>query len=177
MSEAAAEEVEESEDVEEEVEEQAEQQADDDQPAMDGEDFADLDAIAEEVESETAPETDALDTADGEENEEVEEDTSGDSSAASTDAGGSWGDMYVGTLTTVSNALIEEHGKPGAEEIDEDLARQLHLDEYFSEWMEQRGKADMDPAQGVMFGTTMFLVAVVGTKTDLPAQMLEEADL
>ena len=160
----------------EEVEEQAAEQADGDQPDMTAEEMADLDAIAEEVEQETAPDQ-------GEEEVEAAvEDTDAtdgaDSGADTLDTGGEhgWGDMYVGTLTTVSNAIIEEHGVEGAEPVEEELARQLHLDEYFDEWMASRGKADMPPEQGVLIGTTMFLVAVIGTKTDIPQQIASEAD-
>jgi hypothetical protein len=152
--------------------EDVEEQSDEEQPEIADEEMADLDEIAEEVEAETAPDTEDAE----DDNETSDDEDSGDSLEEFDRPDSSWGDMYVGTLTTVSNAIIEEHGKSGAEEVDEDLARQLHLDEYFDEWMQERGKAEMDPAQGVMFGTTMFLVAVIGTKTDLPAQLLEEAD-
>lgn len=164
----------------EEVAEQAEQQADGDQPSMSTEEMADLDAIAEEVEADTAPDPDGGE-AESSTNDDASEDpdteeSSGGSIDTSGDGSNNWGDMYVGTLTTVSNALIEEHGLEDADPIDESLARDLHLDEYFDEWMSQRGKADMPPEQGVLIGSTMFLVAVIGTKTDIPSQLLDEVD-
>jgi len=154
-----------------------EEQSDDDLPEMDEDEFADadLDALAEEVEAEAGAATD--DEADDGE-EETADTTESAGAETALDASGSegWGDMYVGTLTTVSNALIEEHGKPGADPVEEDLARQLHLDEHFDEWMAQRGKSEMPPEQAMLVGTTMFLVAVIGTKTEIPQKLLEEAD-
>lgn len=145
---------------------------DDDLPEMDESEFADadLDAIADEVEAEAGAETEEPDGATEEDVEEAVEE-------ADVSDGESWGDMYVGTLTTVSNAIIDEHGTDDAETVDEDLARQLHLDEYFDEWMQSRGKADMPPEQALLIGTTMFMVVVVGTKTDLASKALQEADL
>lgn len=164
-------------DAEAEVEQpDAEEAAGDseDQPTMDTGDFADadLDAIAEEVEAEAGAESPDTE----EDAEEIEGDGDADQDADAMPSGESWGDMYVGTLTTVSNALIEEYGTEDAEQIEEELARQLHLNEYFDEFMQQRGKSDMPPEQALLIGTTMFLVVVVGTKTELPSKLLEEAD-
>ncbi|WP_459194705.1 hypothetical protein [Halosimplex sp. J119] len=148
---------------------------DDDLPEMDESEFADadLDAIADEVEAEAGADSDDTAEPDGATAEDVEE------AVEDTDmstGGESWGDMYVGTLTTVSNAIIEEHGTDDAETVEEDLARQLHLDEHFDEWMQSRGKSEMPPEQALLIGTTMFMVVVVGTKTDLASKALEEAD-
>jgi len=176
MSEQALQEPDPEADPDETSEEDSEEQ-----PDIEQDEFADvdLDEIAAEVEDEAG--------ADGEDDtDENSEDTGGtetaeestESNSASSGTGDSWGDMYVGTLTTVSNAVIEEHGKDGAEEIDESLARQLHLDEYMDEWMAKHGKReDMPPEQALMLSTAMFLTVVVGTKTDLPSQLLEEVNL
>ncbi len=154
-------------------------QGDEDLPEIEDAEFADadLDALAEEVEAEAGAASEAAEEADDSE-EETADTTESAGAATALDASGSdgWGDMYVGTLTTVSNALIEEHGKPGADPVEEDLARQLHLDEHFDEWMAQRGKSEMPPEQAMLIGTTMFLVAVIGTKTEIPQKLLEEAD-
>jgi hypothetical protein len=154
-------------------------QGDEDLPEIEDDEFADadLDALAEEVEAEAgAPGDDAQEDDDTtEETADTTESADGETALGSTGSDG-WGDMYVGTLTTVSNALIEEHGKPDADPVEEDLARQLHLDEHFDEWMAQRGKSEMPPEQAMLIGTTMFLVAVIGTKTEIPSKLLEEAD-
>jgi len=151
-------------DVEEDVDEE-------DLPEIEEDEFADadLDALAEEVEEEAG----ADDGADRDDQDDVD-DAGADDLGSS--PGESWGDMYVGTITTVSNAVIEQHGTDDAEQIDEDLARQLHLDQHFNDWMETRGKSEMPPEQALLLGTTMFLVTVVGTKTELPSKLLEEAD-
>lgn len=143
----------------------------DEQPEIEDDEMADvpddLDALAEEVEQETRPDdVDAL----GDEATEPapEESISGSDS---------WGDMYVGTLTSVSNAIIEQHGTEGAEPIEEDLARQLHLDEHFDRFMADRDRSEMPPEQAILIGTTMFLVVVIGTRTDLVSEALEEVSL
>lgn len=151
---------------------------DGDMPDIDAEEFADLDALADEVEEEAGAASDA-------EEDDVEDggvpdsdDAEGaDGSPAATGTGETWGDMYVGTLTTVSNALIEEFGVEGAEEVEEDLARQLHLDEHFNEFMETRGKSDMPPEQALLLGSFVFLAVVVGTKTELPQHIVQEAEI
>lgn len=166
----------------EQREEDSDAPADQDEglPEMNEDDFADadLDALADEVEAEAGAvdagdEPDTTSTAERED----EQGHTGDERALATSGKESWGDMYVGTLTTVSNAIIDEHGTDGAERIDEDLARQLHLDAHFDEFMASRGKSDMPPEQALLIGTTMFLVVVVGAKTDIPSQIMEEADL
>lgn len=145
-------------------------EADDDLPEMEPEEFADadLDVLAEEVEAEAGASDD-----EGAEPESEAVDAGGEPGIPE---GESWGDMYVGTLTTLSNAIIEEHGTEDADPIQEEMARQLHLDAYFDEWMASRGKSEMPPEQALLIGTTMFLVVVVGTKTELPSKLLEEAE-
>lgn len=153
---------------------QSVEQADDEKPEMDQEEMADLDGLAEEIEQDTKPDTTGEAAESGADDPEPTGEDPEESVGTSEDH--SWGDMYVGTLTTVSNAVIDEHGLDDADQIEEQLARDLHLDEYFDEWMEKRGKADMPPEQGVLIGSTMFLVAVIGTKTDIPSKVLNEAD-
>lgn len=150
------------------------------QPDIDDDEFADidLDAIADEVE-ETAGAGKEDDDLEPDPDEDVDESTSDQEESGglpNPDATGeNWGDMYVGTLTTLSNAAIEEFGKEGVEQVDEDLARQLHLDEYFNDWMQSKGKReDMPPEQALMIATSVFLVTVIGTKTDLPSELLGE---
>lgn len=171
----------------EQVVEGAEQAADpdetseedtDEQPEISEDEFADvdLDAVSERAEEEAGADADD-EEADSEAADE-ESDEAADSGAERAEPSGeSWGDMYVGTLTTLSNAAIEEHGKPDAEQIDESLARQLHLDEYMDDLMAKHGKREeMPPEQALLLSTSMFLVMVLGTKTELPSKVLEEFD-
>lgn len=147
----------------------------DEQPEIAEDEFADvdLDAVAERAEEEAGADAD-----DEDESSEEDTDERDESGAESIDTSGeSWGDMYVGTLTTLSNAAIEEHGKDDAETIDESLARQLHLDEYMDDFMAKHGKREeMPPEQALLLSTSMFLVVVLGTKTELPSKVMEEFD-
>lgn len=158
--------------------EQAPEDGEEDQPEIDDEERADVDfdVLADEVEDEAG--ADADDQQDDQADEEPWVGPKNESADAPHDVSGgeSWGDMYVGTLTTVSNALIEEFGED-EDRIEEALARDLHLDEYFDEWMQTKGKADMPPEQALLVGTLVFMVTVVGTKTELPQKLLEEAEL
>lgn len=160
------------------------EEADEDLPAIEEEERAevDLDALAEDVEAEAGRSASSDVDPDPDDESSTDEDAeSGDESEADelpTPEGETWGDLYVGTLTTLSNAVIEEHGKEGAEPIDEDLARELHLDEILNDWMATRGKPeDMPPGQALVLMTSVFLVVVVGSKTDLAEQLLEEVSL
>ncbi|WP_439028427.1 hypothetical protein [Haloarchaeobius sp. DT45] len=143
--------------------------AEEDQPEMEPDEMADvdLDALANQVEADAGADATASE----------EPDTTEDSPPAKrSDSGDSWGDMYVGTLVGVSNALIDEYGIEDADHVDEARARELHLDEYFDDWMASRGKSDMPPEQALLLSTAMFMAVVVGTKTELPSKLLEEAD-
>lgn len=146
-----------------------------DLPEMTEEDFADVDVdvsdLSDEVEAEAGAEAAGAGTGGETETDEDGEET------VDSPSGETWGDMYVGTLCLVSNAIIEEHGTEDAEPVEEGLARQLHLDAYFNEFMESRGKSDMPPEQALLIGTTMFLVVVVGSKTDIPEKIMEEAEI
>lgn len=148
------------------------------QPDINEDEVADIGDIADDVEAESGADADDDEDNDEQESEtaDVDQQDSDDLPAPSDSDGDSWGDLYVGTLTTSANVLIEEYGDEG-ETIDEDLARQQHLDEYFNDWMESRGKReDMPPEQALLISTAMFLVTVLGTKTDLFSQLLSEAD-
>lgn len=159
----------------EEEPEDLEENADEEQPEIEDEEMAeiDFDDIADEIEEEAGADSDDVDDDDA--SDDVQDDGA---DLPSPDDGETWGDMYVGTLTTLSNALIEEHGLEGAEKIDEDMARQLDLDQHLNEWLEQQGMGeDMPPGQALAVTTTAFLVMVAATKTDLPNQLIDELDL
>jgi len=143
-------------------------------PPIEDEEFADLSAVAEEIE-------DSAGAGAGEEGDEKDDDDqdAGDDTAEQDDhtrgrPSRGWGDMYVASVTSGLNAVIDEHGKDGAERVDEQMARDLHLDEAFEEVMEKRGRADMPPEQELLMGTLILAGTVVLSKTDLPAQALSE---
>ncbi len=127
-------------------------------------DMGELAEIAEQVEEEAGADVDDEDEDDDSDGEEA-----ASAPAAPTEAGAAdWGDLYVGTVTTGLNAVIEEYGHDDAEQIDESLARDLHLDEYVNDWMAEQGKAEMDPAQGMLVATAALCVTVLVSRTDLP---------
>jgi hypothetical protein len=145
---------------------------DEEKPEIDNEEFADISAVAEEIEDSAGA------GAEEEGDDEQTDNDAGDDGDADTPLdteSRGWGDMYVASVTSGLNAVIDEHGKPGAEEIDEAMARDLHLDEAFEEVMEKRGRADMPPEQEVLIGTLILAGTVVLSKTDLPAKALQEA--
>jgi hypothetical protein len=146
--------------------------APEDQPAIEDDEMADLDAVedlADEVEEEA-----------GAEGEDEDQDTdTGDSGDTTADplggAGGgdSWGDLYVQSLTGVSNALIEEYGKAGADPISEDVPRSLALDEYAERTAEKFGaREDIPPEKALALNTTLFVFVVIAAKTDIPQDAL-----
>jgi hypothetical protein len=124
----------------------------DDQPSIGDGERADVDSelvsLAADVEAEAGASSD-------DEDDESDEEESGGLAKPTEEGSPNWGDLYVGTVTTGLNAVIDEYGEEDAEHIDESLARDLHLDEYVDEWMNQQGKAEMDPAQGMLLGSRL----------------------
>ncbi|GAA0276898.1 hypothetical protein [Halobacterium noricense] len=146
------------------------------QPDIDPDEQADMDGLAdlaEQVEEEAGADVD-------DDQEDTDADNEGAEEEASAPAapGGSttnWGDLYVGTVTTGLNAVIDEYGHDDADHISEDLARDLHLDEYVDDWMAEQGKAEMDPAQGMLIATVALAMTVLVSRTDLPSKALSKA--
>lgn len=138
-------------------------------------DMGDLADIAEQVEEEAGADVD------GDDDTEDTDDADGDEAAASAPAASAdskttdWGDLYCSTVTTGLNAVIDEYGHEDADHVDESLARDLHLDEYVNDWMAQQGKAEMDPAQGMLIATAALAVTVLVSRTDLPSKALSKA--
>lgn len=165
-----------SDDIDEIEEQEAPDEGDDEEkPPIEDEEFADLSAVADEIEESAGA------GAEDEGDEDVDDQEDGaDQEASSEDhtrgspRGRGWGDMYVASVTSGLNAVIDEHGKDDADPLDEQMARDLHLDEAFEEVMEKRGRADMPPEQELLMGTLILAGTVVLSKTDLPAQALGE---
>jgi len=142
---------------------------------------ADLAAAAEETA--TNAETGADGNADGEDADDTADAQSGDSGSSegttSTAAeGDTYGDLYAQTLVSVTNAAIDEHGKPAAEKTDVEAARQLGIPDHANRLMEEMGIGeDMPPGQALMASSAVFVLMNVSAKTDLPAQMMGDLDL
>ena len=145
----------------------------DDQPAIDENERADvgsdLASLAADVEAEAGANSDDEAETDG------DHEATESAATPDTERGADWGDLYVGTVTTGLNAVIDEYGDEDAEHVDESLARDLHLDEYVNEWMAEQGKAEMDPAQGMVVATVALCLTVLVSKTDLPSKALKKA--
>jgi hypothetical protein len=142
-------------------------------PPIEDEEFADLSAVADETEESAGAGTEKEDDT-GDDNQEDGADQEASSGDHTRGSSRGWGDMYVASVTSGLNAVIDEHGKDGAEKLDEQMARDLHLDEAFEEVMAKRGRADMPPEQQLLMGTLILAGTVVLSKTDLPAQALSE---
>jgi len=176
---------------EEEVEEGEES---DERPGIDEEERAefDFDGLAEDIENETAPDTDG----------EPDEGEPDQESAPSTDdeAGGapdlpkgpehSIGDQYVGVLALVSAAIVEEFGDEDSEdpkvvrEKVEGIATQEPFDlaSNVDLLLAQSGVgSDLPPGKALVLGTIIVVALVVLPETDLFSQALgriqEEVDL
>jgi len=147
------------------------------QPPVEDDELAALDAVREEVAEETSP-PDSDEEDDG-------DDTSGDEaaesapSAATSDVPGesdTAGDFYVSTLVSVSNMVIDEHGRDGADKIDDGLLRQMNVDDAVDELLADDGGPDLPPEQQVLLGTSVFAVAMLATKTTVLDQALGNTD-
>jgi len=137
--------------------------------------------VREEVAEESAP----LQDEDGDEDDQADGDTSGDDPAASAvesaasdvrDEGDTAGDFYVNSLVSVSNLVIEQHGRPGEEEIDGALLRQMNVDDAVDDLLADGDGPDLPPEQQVLLGTSVFAVAMLASKTTVFDQALENAD-
>jgi len=145
----------------------------DELPEIDDSEQADLSGVADvdpgEIESAAgAGAVDAEDDADGSEGDgaDPEQDGAQDGESGQTAGGGKWGEMYVQGLTQTANILREEYGDGGT--ADADLAYQIDLDQHFNAWMDSKGFGeDMPPEQAVLVGSLMYMVASVGTDTEL----------
>lgn len=89
---------------------------------------------------------------------------------------GSWGDMYVTGLCATTQAVKDEVGSGG--DVDEQLARQINLDEHFDRFLNEQGVGeDMPPGQAVLVGTCLFLMVEVGTDSEILGKVMEGAQI
>ena len=158
----------------------AEHDGEEEPPEIEEEDRANLpgdlaaaaaDAAGEAIEED---ESDAQDDATDDTTE-----TPADAEATSAEPeGDTYGDLYAQTLVSVTNAAIDEHGKPGAKKTDIEAARQLGIPDHANRLMEEMGIGeDMPPGQALMASSAVFVLMNVSAKTDLPAQMMGDLNL
>lgn len=138
---------------------------DPDGPDLEDEDLVEVDEdLAAAVAGKTAESED-----EEEEISEESEDTD-DTSKSATETlttGTSVGDLYCNALGMGATVARQQKGSgvdDREESIDEysDLAKQLDLDDFVNEWVEEHGAADqLTPGQGIAIGTAMFAMAVM----------------
>ena len=163
----------------------AEHDGEEEPPEISEEDQASLpdDLAAAAEETTTAAEADADGDGDAEGTTDTADAESGESDASqsptSTAAeGDTYGDLYAQTLVSVTNAAIDEHGKPGAEKTDVEAARQLGIPDHCDRLMEEMGIGEeMPPGQALMASSAVFVLMNVSAKTDLAAQMMGDLNL
>lgn len=148
----------------------------DELPEMGEEDMADFEEVAQQAaESADDEETDGDDDqqdegADDQQDAPAIDFGGGDEQPIGT---GSWGDLYVEGLTVGLNQVIEAKGKPGADQIEESLPRQIGLDDAFDEMMAKRGKSELPPEQHVLYGSLGLAVIVIVSKTEVPSELAD----
>jgi hypothetical protein len=137
----------------------------------------DLAAAAEKAEGTDAAEGDESDAQDDATDDTTETPTDAEATSAEPE-GDTYGDLYAQTLVSVTNAAIEEHGKPDAKKTDIEAARQLGIPDHANRLMEEMGIGeDMPPGQALMASSAVFVLMNVSAKTDLPAQMMGDLNL
>lgn len=145
------------------------------QPDIEASERADLDGLADladQVEEEAGAEV--KDDEDDADDDETTDESAAMPKPGEASGGADWGDLYCSTVTTGLNAVIEEYGDEDAEPVDESLARDLHLDEYVNDWLAEQGKAEMDPAQGMVVATGALCLTVLVSKTDIPQMAMQK---
>lgn len=165
-------------DVEEDLSEEEESNDSEEQPALEDDEMADLDAIAEDV---AAAESENEESEDAEDDEKDEPESSEESltdSTQSTDSTSdrSWGKMYTKGVVKLDEALIDEFGDESSAPITEADIRDLELDEAFDEWMATKtGRPeDIPPGQWVAIGTALLVGGNLLTETDVAKEALSD---
>ena len=133
----------------------------DEQPDLDDDDYVDIpEEMDEQVAQETTDKTDSDGGDDGDESGDTE-------SVDPLTSGTSVGDVYCNALGMAATLARESKGSgvdDREQQVDEyaEMAKQLDLDEFVNEWVEQHGGTDdLSPGQGIVVGSTMFLVMVM----------------
>lgn len=154
---------------------------DDDGPDLDDEDYVDVDedmVAAVAGDDDDQEDTDSQDTDD-----QTEEDDDSSTSKSTTETlttGTSVGDMYCHALGMAAATARESYGsgvddRQDAMEQFSDDARQIGLDDFVNEWMQEQGGIDeLSPGQGIVIGTAMFSLGVMIEDPALAENIAEE---
>jgi len=129
----------------------------------------------EEIEAEAGADADAEDGDDSEPSNSSDSSSSETETATDRATDDTMGDLYAKMVVNLTNAMIDQHGKDGAEPVDVEAARQADLDHHFNRLMDSMGMGrDLPPGQAVVLSTAMFAGGNIAAKTDVPAQMAGE---
>jgi hypothetical protein len=152
------------------------------QPPIDDDEIAEIpDDLVDQVEAEAGrsadAESDPGEADDATSDEAAAADAESDAGGVAAPGGRTWGDMYVDGLTTLTKAVVDEHGD---DDISQDELRaqadDLYIDEYFDEFLAAHGKAEhMPPEQALLCASLLFVGGVVVTETDLAQQLVSNA--
>jgi len=141
-------------DVEKDVTEDVEEDVDEEQPEIDDEEMADFSAVAEEIEAEAGADAGDQDESDDQDGS-ADVDDRGDRVSA--------GDVYCNALGMSAAVARASYGSADPDDRSElveeygDMARDLQIDEYVDDWLEEQGGIDeLSPGQAILLSTVMF---------------------
>jgi hypothetical protein len=144
--------------AEQDVDEDVQEDDADEQPELDDDEIADISSVADEIEDETSPDTDD----DQEESDDAGLDSPGTESLTEGDRT-TPGDIYCNGLGMLAAVGRTQYGTADESERSElveeygDIARDLEIDQYVDELLEQQGGIDeLSPGQALLATTMMW---------------------
>ncbi|WP_136688327.1 hypothetical protein [Halorhabdus amylolytica] len=154
----------------------------DEQPDIEDEEMADFSAVADEIEAAAGADSDEESDA---ETDDSTADGDDDQAPPSMDATASDrvtpGDIYCNALGMGAAVARASYGSAESDErsdlVEEygDMARDLQIDEYVDEWLEEQGGIDeLSPGQAILISTVMFGGMVAMDDPDLVEGVAEE---
>jgi len=150
-----------SDDVDEDVQEDVDDEVEDGQPEIDDEEMADFRSVADEVEAAAGAGSD--DDQENDDDESDQDDTSEETSTSSSEGRVSAGDVYCNALGMGAAVARASYGSADEDDrsdlVDEygDMARDLQIDEYVDQWLDEQGGIDeLTPGQAILLSTVMF---------------------
>ena len=168
------------------VESENSERESEDQPAIDDDELADFSEVAEEIaESETDSETTDQESADGDDSGDQESDRESEQEAGEnlgqTEMEVSLGTVYTNGLGMMAAVSRQKYGSLDEDERDDladdyaEMARQIELDAYLDEWVEQAGGLEgLSPGQAVVLGTLMWGGMVMMDDPAMAGTLVEE---
>jgi hypothetical protein len=139
-----------------------EDDVEDDQPTIDEDEMADFSAVAEEIEESAGDDDDQEESDDGEDHDDQEDSVQSSTSTRDGDRV-TPGDIYCNALgmgaavARASYGSAEEDERSDLVEEYGDVARDLDIDVYVDQWLEEQGGIDeLTPGQAILLSTVMF---------------------